>query len=416
MKLPQFPNFPTLPDGSSSELLKAFRDAQPLDAAAIGQTIERALASAGIDTQSSPMKAMQDTIQRALAGTPAGAAWAAPAAADDVIDVPVRELREVGEPVSPPAEPAPPPSAPQPGEFVTRSFSNAAGRRNYKLYVPKLHGPQRGSAQAGPLPLLVMLHGCTQSPDDFAAGTRMNQLAEQHGFLVVYPEQAPKANGSKCWNWFKAQDQLRDRGEPSLIAGIVREVAASHAVDAQRIFVAGLSAGAAMAVILGETYPELFAAVGVHSGLPYRVAHDVPSAFAAMKGSAGTGPLQGAAARPAPGLRQAVPTIVFHGDQDSTVDRRNGVAVLAQAQAAHAQQAPLRVSEQRGRVPGGRAYQRTVYSDAGGRPLLEDWLLHGAGHAWSGGSASGSYTDGAGPDASADMLRFFLAQRGETQV
>jgi poly(hydroxyalkanoate) depolymerase family esterase len=259
-----------------------------------------------------------------------------------------------------------------------------------------------------------MLHGCTQSADDFATGTQMNRLAQEHGFLVVYPEQAANANLSKCWNWFKAQDQVRDSGEPALIAGIVREVASRHDVDSRRIFVAGLSAGAAMAVVLGQAYPELFAGVGAHSGLAYASAHDIPSAMAAMKGGrsglAGGGvPFTAAASR---GVTAAVPTIVFHGDRDHTVQHSNGVRIVDQANDAFmagGEGVESRSSTHRATAPGGRSYSRTVHADVNGTSLIESWTLHGAGHAWSGGHASGSYTDGSGPDASAEMIRFFFA-------
>jgi poly(hydroxyalkanoate) depolymerase family esterase len=261
-----------------------------------------------------------------------------------------------------------------------------------------------------------MLHGCTQSADDFAAGTRMNSLADQHGFLVVYPEQATHANPSKCWNWFKAGDQVRDSGEPSLIAGIVRDVAACHGVDTRRIFVAGLSAGAAMAVILGETYPELFAGVGAHSGLPYRSAHDIPSAMAAMKGGRnGIASFKATPSRdaaPKVKIAQAVPTIVFHGDRDHTVQLANGIEIVQQARNAHSAaeaNMAMRDSMERGTSLGGRSFSRTVHADAAGRTRVEFWTVHGASHAWAGGSASGSYTDASGPDASAEMVRFFLS-------
>ena len=264
-----------------------------------------------------------------------------------------------------------------------------------------------------PRALIVMLHGCTQSADDFAAGTQMNRLADEHGFLVVYPEQAAHANASRCWNWFRPQDQVRDAGEPSILAGIVREVAHAHGADPRRIFVAGLSAGAAMAVVLGETYPELFAAVGVHSGLPFGSAHDIPSAMAAMKG--GRSGMPGSKRMPggAGGTRrtavQPVPVIVFHGDRDHTVQPTNGDTIVRQAQEAHAREAghSMQVTTHAGVASGGRRFSREVHTDAEGQVRIESWTLHGAGHAWSGGHASGSYTDHAGPDASAEMLRFF---------
>jgi poly(hydroxyalkanoate) depolymerase family esterase len=309
-----------------------------------------------------------------------------------------------------PFEPTAPAESARPGQFVTRSFTNHAGTRTYKLYVPASYAGELRDA----VPMVVMLHGCTQSPDDFAAGTRMNVLAEQHGFLVVYPRQAANANGSKCWNWFRAEDQDRDRGEPSLIAGITREVAKSYRVDERRIFVAGLSAGAAMAIILGATYPELYAAVGAHSGLPYRAAHDMPSAFGAMHG-ASTGPLPGmpnVRAKPVAGrLSPAhhVPIIVFHGDSDPTVNARNAAAIVEHATVGRADKPRLRVTVNEG-AAGGRNYRRTVYAEADGQPVVEHWVLHGAGHAWSGGSSSGTFTDATGPDASAEMIRFFYSQ------
>ncbi len=390
------------------------------DAQAITDTIRRALSSAGLDTDAGPMKGVTETIQRALSSAGLGGASMRFDRAGETIDVVAREVRTgtatallppLVEPVLPRTDAKPA----GPGEFVTRSFTNQAGTRTYKLYVPASYAAHAGER----VPLVVMLHGCTQSPDDFAAGTRMNELAEQRGFLVVYPGQAPNANQSRCWNWFKAEDQARDVGEPSLIAGITREVIAAYCVDPRRVFVAGLSAGAAMAVILGQTYPELFAAVGAHSGLPYGAAHDMPSAFAAMHGAppiAGMSDLPGMAkpARRATPF-QSVPTIVFHGDQDRTVNARNGAEIVEQATGATPAGGPdqsggLRKSVQQA-AAGGRSYERTVFADSASRPVVEQWVLHGAGHAWSGGSASGSFTDASGPDASAEMVRFFYAQQ-----
>lgn len=324
---------------------------------------------------------------------------AAPRPADaDIIDV---EARVVGE--SPIAEErssgadattAGPFAAPPPGSFTTGRFRNRAGQRDYKLFRP--HG---APADGRPPALVVMLHGCTQDPDDFAAGTRMNQLADARGWWVLYPAQSAQANGSGCWNWFKPADQQRGGGEPAILAGMTSETVARHGLDRSRVFVAGLSAGGAMAVTLAATHPELVAAVGVHSGLPHGGAHDLVSALAAMR--------QGAAAHAPP---HRVRTIVFHGDQDHTVHPCNGHAVARQA---HAEPAPpgarddSAIETERARVPGGHAYTRTLHRDAEGRVDAEHWLIHGAGHAWSGGSTAGSYTDPRGPDASAEMLRFF---------
>ena len=293
--------------------------------------------------------------------------------------------------------PLPSDIAPTGGTFVARSFCDEAGSRAYKLYIPSRYCGE-------PRPLIVMLHGCTQSADDFAAGTRMNFGAEEHTCFVVYPEQAVAANSSKCWNWFKSGDQKRGRGEPSLIAGITRKVMADYKIDPRRIYIAGLSAGGAAAAVLGEAYPDLYAAVGVHSGLACGVARDLPSAFAAMRGEH---PLREPKSSGQPGeYRLNLPIIVFHGDRDATVHPRNGTEVVARAKAS----GDLRTSVEHGSVAAGHTYTRSIQRDASGRAVLEQWLVHGAGHAWSGGSPAGSFTDAKGPDATKEMLRFFLEQ------
>jgi poly(hydroxyalkanoate) depolymerase family esterase len=287
------------------------------------------------------------------------------------------------------------PAAPVPGRFVTGSYANRAGRREYTVYIPALYHGQA-------LPLIVMLHGCKQNPQDFAAGTRMNTLAEERGCVVVYPRQPRKANPSCCWNWFEPQHQQRDKGEPSLIAGVTREVIATYQLDEDRVFVAGLSAGGAMAAIMGTTYPDLYAAVGIHSGLAYASAYDVSSAFAVMRGEEST---RSGAGQPA--SVRLVPTIVFHGDRDSTVHPTNGERVVARVSNEHAGSEDPDVVSENG-AANGRTYTRTVRRDIDGSALTEHWLVHGASHAWSGGSAAGSYADVEGPDASREMLRFFL--------
>ena len=288
------------------------------------------------------------------------------------------------------------------GRFIERSYTGGAGTRSYKLYVP---GGYTGQA----VPLIVMLHGCTQNPDDFATGTRMNGLAEEHTFLVAYPAQSGNANMQRCWNWFQAADQQRGRGEPSIIAGITKQVMDEYEVEEGRVYVAGMSAGGAMAAILGATYPDLYAAVGVHSGLAPGSAHDLSSAFTAMRQG---GPI---VAQPenTGQQRKILPTIIFHGDGDTTVHPRNGERLLAHLDAGNRNGSSPRVNTRRGGVPGGYEYTRFTYKDASGRDLVERWSVHGLGHAWSGGSYPGSYTDPKGPDASAEMLRFFRQHRGQ---
>ncbi|MCD2517756.1 PHB depolymerase family esterase [Massilia sp. G4R7] len=279
--------------------------------------------------------------------------------------------------------------APWPGSFTEGSHTTSAGTRQYKLYVPSTY-EENGIAA----PLIVMLHGCTQDPDDFAHGTGMNALAEETGCLVVYPAQSQAANPSRCWNWFNEADQQRGQGEPAIIAGITRAVMETHAVDSRQVYVAGLSAGGAMAIIMGTLYPELYAAVGVHSGLPFASASDLPSALAAMKGEFRRSQ--------APG--RSLPIIVFHGDRDTTVHPANGEELVARGRAR-------RTAVEPGQVPNGHAFTRTTHHHDDGSVHAEHWVIHGAGHAWSGGNARGSYTDGKGPDASREMLRFFKTQR-----
>jgi poly(hydroxyalkanoate) depolymerase family esterase len=285
---------------------------------------------------------------------------------------------------------------PEGAKFIEGTHSNPAGSRTYRLFIPSCYHGQ-------PLPLVVMLHGCTQSPDDFAAGTRMNFIAEEQNCFVVYPAQPSEANQAKCWNWFRTADQQRGSGEPSLIAGITRQIMRDYSVDQKRVYVGGLSAGAAAAAIMGATYNDLYAAIGIHSGLACGAALDLPSAFVAMR-QGGLATSSRSDDRQILTSGPTVPTIVFHGDRDMTVHPSNADHILEQSTRATRTQKILH----RGRVPGGHAYTRTVHTDASGREIFEHWSIHGAGHAWSGGSPAGSYTDPRGPDATREMLRFFL--------
>jgi len=290
---------------------------------------------------------------------------------------------------------------PDGGKFVEATYTNSAGTRAYKLYIPSGY-------DGAPIPLVVMLHGCKQWPDDFAAGTRMNLIAEEQTCFVVYPAQPIEANAAKCWNWFRPSDQRRGHGEPSLIAGITRQVMQGYSVDPERVYIAGLSAGGAAAAVMAVTYPDVYAAVGVHSGLACGSAIDIPSAFAAMRQGESSGLMSGDMSAAA-GRGLDVPTIVFHGDQDNTVHPRNGDRLIAQEKTAK-----LQKQTHRSRAPGGHAYTRTTHTDPSGRTMFEHWEIHGAGHAWSGGSSAGSYTDPRGPDAAREMLRFFLEHRNRS--
>jgi poly(hydroxyalkanoate) depolymerase family esterase len=308
----------------------------------------------------------------------AGLLRATPAAAADETII-EGEFRVVGDVAGTGDQrPATMPDASDAERFGAGRFDFDGHVHHYKLFVPSGFG-------ARPLPLIVMLHGCTQDPDDFARGTRMNALAQARGARVLYPAQAPGSNPSRCWNWFQPGDQQRGAGEPAWLSALTRHVIAHHPVDPRRVHVAGLSAGGAMAAILGQEYPDLFASIGVHSGLAPGAARDVASAFAAMRRA------PAATCGPA-----STPAIVFHGDEDRTVDPRNGEALLGTAG-----------TRTRASGESGRRYTRTVVTDPAGRVRAEHWLVHGAGHAWSGGSAEGSYTDARGPDASREMLRFF---------
>ena len=314
----------------------------------------------------------------------------------------VRALQEAGKGLKPDGLPGlghPPrtPALPVPegARFLDEHYSCAAGARRYRLYVPS-------NADEGLQGLIVMLHGCTQNPEDFAAGTGMNTLAEEHRLLVVYPAQTGGDNSMSCWNWFRPGDQMRDTGEPAIIAGLTESLRDQYAIPKDRVFVAGLSAGGAMAAIMGETYPELYAAIGVHSGLAYGSANDTMSAFTAMRGQPGIEPVPSRSR--GKGFEAGPRTIVFHGSADTTVHPSNAERIIAgkDGNGQRTSRSEAAASGER------RGYTRLVAKRDDGTHGLESWTIQGAQHAWSGGHPSGSYTDPRGPDASAAMVRFFL--------
>jgi poly(hydroxyalkanoate) depolymerase family esterase len=345
-------------------------------------------------------------IQRALGGagteTPAARESGRPEVAG-VTDAEFREVPRTQPPVESPAAVPEPPApgvrqeAAGPAAFDVHEFKAGGRTYAYRLFVP-------ARKDDAPLPVIVMLHGCTQDAADFARGTAMNELAAQRGCIVVYPEQLARSNSMRCWNWFQRAHQQRGRGEPAMIAALATQVVQRCNGDASRVYVAGLSAGGAMATLVAQLYPDVFAAAGVHSGLPAASATDVRSAQAAMR----SGPRKGSAAA-APG--SLVPTIVFHGDADRTVHPRNGRAIVEEGAArATASGIALRRQEQR-TTADGRPVTRVVYVDERDVTRLELWEIAAAAHAWSGGSGTGSYTEPSGPDASAAMLDFFLKHR-----
>ncbi|WP_424934525.1 alpha/beta hydrolase family esterase [Amaricoccus macauensis] len=286
---------------------------------------------------------------------------------------------------------------PEGAGFHERSFSCDAGSRDYRLFVPSLvERPAQG--------LLVMLHGCTQTPEDFAAGTGMNALAEAAGFIVAYPKQTGQHSAMQCWNWYRHGDQRRGAGEPAILAGLATSLMEEFDLPEGRSFAAGLSAGGAMAAVLAEAYSDVFAAVGIHSGVAPGTARDVISAFSAMRGEFYNGVHWRLQAEGAPAPR----VIVFHGKADRMVNPANARRIVGAARGLHPEG---RAMMETGTGPGDRGFERLLQTSSDGTPLVEAWIVEGLGHAWSGGSPDASYTDAIGPDASREMLRFFLGAR-----
>lgn len=280
----------------------------------------------------------------------------------------------------------------------SRHFTCAAGSRDYLLYVPPL-------LRRRPAGLVLMLHGCGQSAADFARGTGMNALAREHHLIVAYPEQSSAYNPMHCWNWFRPQDQERGHGEPAILAGLAEELAEEFHLPRTKLFAAGLSAGGAMAAVLAEAYPDVFSAVGIHSGIATGQATDMSGALAAMRGENGRA-VNGVEHE----IRRDQPrAIIFQGLSDRTVHPSNAERILAAARAGRKVSA---VEKEEASSDGNRSYKRLIVSGRKGLPLVESWTIQGSGHAWSGGRAEGSFTDPAGPDASAEMVRFFLGSAG----
>lgn len=294
-----------------------------------------------------------------------------------------------------PAARTPVVSTPQGAQFLSRVSSVDAGSRRFKVYVP-------APRDEPPCGLIVMLHGCQQNADDFAVGTGMNKLAENHNFIVAYPQQESSANAAACWNWFVPAHQLRDRGEPASIAAITRALIAEFQVDPERVFVAGLSAGGAMAAVLAETYPDLYSAAGVHSGLAYGSATDVMSAFSVMRGDK-----QASAVGRGNSGTGATRMIIFQGSADGTVHHSNAQRLIDGSANANWQNIEQPLTSYNG-----RNVARQIFEDQNGSTKMEVWQIDGAGHAWSGGNAGGSFADPKGPNASEEMVRFFLGSAG----
>jgi poly(hydroxyalkanoate) depolymerase family esterase len=300
-----------------------------------------------------------------------------------------------------------------PGTLDQRTFTVAGRTRRALVHSPADVEPQTA------VPLVCMLHGCTQDAVSFAAATLMNEAADRYGFVAVYPQQDRGDNPQNCWNWFLPEHQARGAGEPASIVAIIRELMGTTSrwtIDNRRVFVAGMSAGGAMAAILAAVYPDLFAAVAVHSGLSYRSASGLGAAFDAMARGGENPTGQARAAHAAIGdLARPVPSMVVHGSADPTVAPVNADQVLQQSMTANRLAAPeicdldiaRPTTTSRAQVNDGHAYTRSRWTDRRGALMHELMKVDGLGHAWSGGANGGSHTDPRGPDATDAIWRFF---------
>ncbi len=297
------------------------------------------------------------------------------------------------------------------GQILTGRYTGAAGSRPWRLFIPStFNQSKRGT-------MLVMLHGCTQNADDFARGTRMDVIAEEQGFLVLYPEQVPEANPRGCWNWFSPGHQRRGAGEPDILSALIHQIGAQYGADEARVHLVGVSAGAAMAGLLAVACPHQFASLSMASGMSWRAASDVPSALNVMRSGAGVSAATAQQMIAAMGTgARAVPTLVIHGDKDAVVNAKNADEAAAQWVAVHTQLRddaglPMLVTDVRAasRTELGYRVQEQSWRDNRGRDIVTVVHIGELGHAWSGGSRSGTFTDEKGPDASR-MIAAFCAR------
>lgn len=310
------------------------------------------------------------------------------------------------------------------GSWVGGTVKNSSGSLEYKLWLAS------GYRKEKPVPLVLMLHGCTQKAEDMAAASEMNDLADKNNFLVVYPEQAAAANPLRCWNWFDPKHQSRDAGEPALIAAVIQDIRSSYSIDAKRVYVVGISAGGAMAVVMGATYPELFAGLGVIAGPEYKAGTTMEAGLAAMKAGGPDPDQQGILAfqamqKGSGGSKRRMPVIAFHGTKDPYVNPINAEQLIAQWAETNDYlddgkdndsitiQSP---NETKGTVPNGYSYTRYLYKDNNGRLLMEKWIVEGLGHAWPGSPIANKFADVKGPNASAEIWRFFAETTFDSSV
>lgn len=374
---------------ASSALRRAKRITRLSKSAKETLSLQNAMTGLVVTSALSPLVAMNSSLTKQRKATSSRAGH--------TLSAVVRQLRAarslVQGPLARSKEPKSVPRIPQGAQYLNRTYRSKFGSRGYRLYVP-------ASAPHQPKGLILMLHGCNQTPDDFALGTNMNALAEKHGLALAYPAQTRRQNAASCWNWFKPGNQVRGMGEPAILAALTRKLKQEFGLGRNEVFVAGLSAGGAMATILADVYPDVFSAAGVHSGLARGAAYDVLSAMSAMQsGSAfdGIAPVVTSRSR-------RVRRIIFQGDHDSTVHPSNASMIVASVMGRDA--VPTKIGKRSVR---GRGYSRSDFAGSDGTVQVELWMIEGAGHAWSGGRVAGSYTDNKGPDASAQMMRFFLA-------